>query len=101
MQVGISAVNQVLWGGAPTNGLQEDASDQMYLMLTDPIVNISIGSDYLGLLINSKGFAAGLNTYTGGNKTENADVTNCENILNPNDPSTYGKAYAAATAPPQ
>jgi len=53
---------------------------------------------YLGLPINSEGFAKGLNAYTGGNATEDADVTSCSKILNPNDPSTFGKAYAAATA---
>jgi hypothetical protein len=36
--------------------------------------------------------------YTGNNTQEVKDVQNCAKVLNPNDPSTYQAAFAAATA---
>jgi soluble lytic murein transglycosylase-like protein len=98
MQVTLGAVEQVLFGGQPTTSAQQTIADNDYNELSDPEVNVLFGSSYLQWAVNTYGgFQGGLMNYTGGNSREVSDVQNCKNILNPNDPSTYQAAFAAAT----
>jgi hypothetical protein len=69
----------------------------IYNNLTNPVTNISIGSSYLSWAVGKFGLQGGLMNYTHNNKTEVKDVQDCAKILNPNDPSTYQAAFAAAS----
>jgi hypothetical protein len=98
MQVGTTFIADVLFLAPATTPAQNATVQLVYNAMTNPADNIEIGSAGLQVDINraSGNVAAGLNSFDNNYSRETNDVQNCAKILNPNDPSTYQAAFAAA-----